>query len=130
METEQANVRKLGDIASQSGQLSQVPVQSLMPLPAPYDRIADLPPRKVLNQKVLDRIDTSLDGFSALGLARPQTPEEEHEFVERFLSGLEKLLSADNNWTFLEQLTLSLDHCARCQTCVRRARSIRREATM
>jgi Fe-S oxidoreductase len=111
-------VRKLGDIASQSGQLSQVPVQSLMPLPAPYDRIADLPPRKVLNQKVLDRIDTSLDGFSALGLSRPQTPEEEQQFVERFLSGLEKLLSKENNWTFLEQLTLSLDHCARCQTCV------------
>ena len=31
---------------------------------------------------------------------------------------LRKLLSPDNNWTFLELLQLSLDHCARCQTCV------------
>ncbi len=111
-------MRSPGDIASKSGQLSQTPVQSLMPLPAPYDDIADLPPRKILNQNVAGKIDTSLDGFSALGLVRPQTPQEEHEFVERFLSGLQKLLSADNNWTFLEQLQLSLDHCARCQTCV------------
>ena len=117
-ETERGNVLKLSDIATQPGQLSEVPPQRLMPLPAPYDDIAKLPPRKVLNQKVLDRIDTSLDGFSALGLSRPQTPEEEQQFVERFLSGLEKLLSEDNNWTFLEQLRLSLDHCARCQTCV------------
>ena len=67
---------------------------------------------------MLDRIDTSLDGFSALGLSRPQTPEEEQQFVEQFLSGLEKLLREDNNWPFLEQLRLSLDHCTRCQTCV------------
>ena len=99
-------------------QLSEVPPQRLLPLPAPYDDTETLTPRKALDQKVLDRIDTSLDGFSALGLSRPQTPEAEQQFVERFLSGLEKLLSADNNWPFLEQLTLSLDHCARCQTCV------------
>jgi Fe-S oxidoreductase len=111
-------VLKLSDIATQAGPLSEVPPRALLPLPAPYDDIATLPPRKVLNQKVLARIDTSLDGFSALGFSRPLTPEEEQQFVERFLSGLEKLLSADNNWPFLEQLRLSLDHCARCQTCV------------
>ena len=109
---------KLSDIATQAGPLSEVPPRALLPLPAPYDDIATLPPRKVLNQKVLDKIDTSLDGFSALGLARPQTRKEEQKFVERFLSGLEKLLSKENNWTFIEQLKLSLEHCARCQTCV------------
>jgi len=115
---EQVGVLKLSDIATQPGQLSEVPPQRLMPLPAPYDDIAKPTPRRVLDRKVLDRIDTSLDGFSALGLSRPQTPEEEQQFVEQFLSGLEKLLSEDNNWPFLEQLRLSLDHCTRCQTCV------------
>ena len=109
---------KVSDIASKKGPLTQAPPQGLLPLPAPYDDLADMPSRKILNQKILDRIDTSLDGFSALGLSRPQTPKEEREFVAHFLSGLEKLLSKENNWTFLEQLTLSLDHCARCQTCV------------
>lgn len=106
---------KLSDIAAKPGQLSALEPQAPLPLPAPYD---DIPPRKQLDQKVLDRIDLSLDGFSALGLVRPQTPQEEKEFVKRFVSGLEKLLSPDNNWTFLKQLQLSLDHCARCQTCV------------
>jgi Fe-S oxidoreductase len=111
-------VLKLSDIATRPGQLSEVPPKSLLPLPAPYDDITSLTPPKLLDRKVLDRIDTSFDGFSALGLPRRQTPEAEQQLVQRFLLGLEKLLSEDNNWTFLEQLTLSLQHCARCQTCV------------
>ena len=109
---------KLSDIATQSGQLSEVPAPALLPLPAPYDDVATTPSPKILGRKVLDRIDSSLDGFSALGLSRTRTPEEEQQFVARFVSGIEKLLTEDNNWAFLEQLRLSLDHCARCQTCV------------
>ncbi len=115
---ERVNVLRVSDIANRAGQLTEVPPRNLVPLPPPYDRVEDLPERKHLKQEVLDRIDTSLDSFSALGFSRPQTTEDEERFVEAFLSGLEKLLSAENNWTFLEQLTLSLDHCARCQTCV------------
>ena len=37
--------------------------------------------------------------------------------VKRFLAGLEKLFSATDNWTFLEPLVLSIEHCAKCQTC-------------
>jgi ferredoxin len=51
-------------------------------------------------------------------MPKPQTPEEEQQLLERFLSGLQKLLSSEDNWPFLEQLTLSLDHCTRCQTCI------------
>ncbi len=38
--------------------------------------------------------------------------------VERFLAGLKKLISRRDNWTFLQQLMLSVEHCAKCQTCV------------
>jgi ferredoxin len=117
-ERERVNVLRVCDIANPAGQLTEVPARNLVPLPAPYDRVEDLPERKQLRPDVLDRIDTSLDGFSALGFSRPQTAEDEKRFVEAFLSGVAKLLSAENNWTFLEQLTLSLDHCARCQTCI------------
>ena len=108
---------KVSDIATTTGQLSEVQAQNLIPLPPPYDDLLSLPPRKTVTAKGSVPIDTSLDGFSALGQTRPQTPEEEHQFVAAFLSGISKLLSEDNNWTFLKQLELSLDHCARCQTC-------------
>jgi heterodisulfide reductase subunit C len=47
----------------------------------------------------------------------PATPEEEEALVRRFVSGLQKLFSAENNWTFLQPLLLTMEHCARCQTC-------------
>ena len=34
-----------------------------------------------------------------------------------FVEGLKKLLSKENNWTFLQPLTLSLEYCIGCQTC-------------
>jgi len=37
--------------------------------------------------------------------------------VEGFLAGLDKLFSRENNWTFLQPLVLSTDHCTKCQTC-------------
>ncbi len=105
---------KIGDIASDRSRLTELCTDALIPLPSPYDDDAALPPRKAANPK----FDTSLDGFSALGLTRPQTPEEEEKLIASFLAGIDKLLDEGNNWTFLNQLQLSLDHCARCQTCV------------
>ncbi len=121
---------KISDIASAAGPLSELQAENLIPLPAPYDDVATLPPRKVLDPKVAATVDISLDGFSALGLRRPQTPEDESSFVAAFLSGVEKLLNKDNNWAFLKQLQLSLDHCARCQTCVEACPVYVRQAAM
>ncbi|HEY3382216.1 MAG TPA: (Fe-S)-binding protein [Vicinamibacterales bacterium] len=58
-----------------------------------------------------------LDDSRVLALPTPQTPEEEEILVRSFLSGLEKLFSRENNWTFLQPLLLTMEHCARCQTC-------------
>jgi Fe-S oxidoreductase len=58
-----------------------------------------------------------LDGTRALVLPTPETPEDERRLVEAFLSGLEKLFSREDNWTFLQPLVLSMEHCAHCQTC-------------
>jgi Fe-S oxidoreductase len=92
--------------------------RALVPLPPPYDQVEQHQPWKPLSEAALARANTLLDGFAALGLPRPATPEKEEQLVQRFIAGLRKLLSAENNWTFLEQLTLSLEHCTRCQTCV------------
>ncbi len=58
-----------------------------------------------------------LDEAHALSLPVPKTPDEERELVSRFLAGLEKLFSRENNWTFLQPLLLTVEHCARCQSC-------------
>ena len=108
------NVFKPADISKSSGPLTTLDAERLIPLPTPYDDIASLPPRKSLDPQ---KVDTSLDGFSALGFSRPRTPDEKKQLVDAFVYGPKKLLDPDNNWTFLRQLRLSLDHCARCQSC-------------
>ncbi len=105
---------KIEDIARAGGTLGELNPDKLIPLPAPYNKVSDLPKRK----QVDPRYEASLDGFSALGFSAPKSAEGEEKFVSAFLSGIEKLLSPDNNWPFLKQLQLSMDHCARCQTCV------------
>ena len=109
---------KTTDIGRPGTRLTDVSREPLAALPPPYDGSDSLPPRKRLSDQTIANCDCSLDGFLAVGAARPKNELEEQQLVERFLAGLERLLSAEDNWTFLQQLTLSLEHCARCQTCV------------
>jgi len=102
-------ISKNGDM-----QLAQVKPEDLVPLPPPYDKTPDFKP---LTPDQQARLTCNLDGFVALGLPKPKSKEEEEKYVRLFISGLKKLLTKENNWTFLQPLLLSLDHCARCQTC-------------
>ena len=77
----------------------------------------DLPRFKVMKPETLAKYDFSLDGFSALSLLIPKTPEEEEKIVNDFLLGLEKLFTAENNWGFLQMTVLSTDYCMQCNTC-------------
>src|SRR5208337_2625398 len=61
--------------------------------------------------------ECSLDDTCAVSLPQPKTREEEQELVRKFISGLEKLFTRENNWTFLQPLLLTMEHCAKCQTC-------------
>lgn len=72
---------------------------------------------KAIKPELKAKYDYSLDGFSALNLPIPQTPEEEVQIVNRFLSGLEKLFQKENNWGFLLPTTLSNEYCMQCNTC-------------
>ncbi|MEI7671289.1 MAG: (Fe-S)-binding protein [Deltaproteobacteria bacterium] len=88
----------------------------LSALPAPYEDFnqVTIPP---LNPDKVKHIETSLDDTIAVGIPKPVNTEEEEELVRRFLSGLKKLFENENNWTFLQPLMLSMEHCAKCQTC-------------
>jgi len=91
-------------------------LRELMRLPPPYAEFNDRPAWKELSPEAREG-HVQVDGVLALGFPRPSTEEEEERLVERFLTGLRKLLSPDDNWTFLQPLQLSLENCARCLTC-------------
>lgn len=42
-----------------------------------------------------------LDDVCVLNIPKPKTPQEEEELVNKFLTGMRKLFSKENNWTFL-----------------------------
>ncbi len=89
----------------------------LMPLPAPLDTPAKDHAWAPLSQQAKDTTECFLDDTCALNLPKPQTPEEEKQLVAKFISGLEKLFTKENNWTLLQPLLLTMEHCTGCQTC-------------
>jgi Fe-S oxidoreductase len=109
---------KLTDISKDGEkQLSEINPAELMPLPPPYDKSGEFPPIRPLTADQRERLESNLDGIVALALPHPKNKEEEQKYVNQFVSGLKKLLSKKDNWTFLQPLLLSLEYCARCQTC-------------
>jgi len=109
---------RLSDLSLPSGeQLLHLDPEDLQPLPMSRDDGSSGRAWAPLSQQVRDRYECDLDDTCALSLPRPKTPEQERELVGQFLAGLEKLFTRENNWTFLQPLLLTVEHCARCQTC-------------
>ena len=103
-------------VGTKSEQLGRLDEQHQAPLPPPYDNFEEpkLPP---LAAHLRATCECSLDDTVAVSVPRPGSPEDEQALVQKFLAGLDKLFSEQNNWTFLQPLVLSMDHCAKCQTC-------------
>ncbi len=107
---------KIEDFSSCREQLVEIDPAELIPLPPPYDKI-EKPPIRKLTDDQLKRMDASLDGVVAIGLPPPSGPEEEKAFIDKFLAGLAKLFTVENNWTFLQPLVHTLEYCVKCQIC-------------
>jgi Fe-S oxidoreductase len=105
------------DIGRPSERLTHVDPADCVPLPAPYDQPDAAPKWTPLSDKARETFESTLDDTIAVSIPKPKTREEEDELVAKFLSGLQKLFTKENNWTFLMPLTLSMEHCAKCQTC-------------
>jgi Fe-S oxidoreductase len=109
---------KLSDISQKPNeQLLELTAEDLVPLPYPYDKPDGKVPIKPLTEEQKSTYESALDGVSVIGIPKPKSKEEEDEMVKSFLSGLRKLLSKEDNWTFWQQLMLTLESCVRCQTC-------------
>ena len=108
---------KLNDISKNPDKpLLELNGDGLMPLPPPYE---DLKFAGVgeLSEAQRERYETSLDGVIAVGVPKPQSKAEEETLVRKFVDGLRKLFSKEDNWTFLQPLALSMENCVKCQTC-------------
>ena len=117
MVTERKKIR-LKDISIHTDDpLILLTANDLMPLPSPLDQEEERAPYPPLSENQKKSFECSLDGVSALTLPKPKSKEEEDQLVERFLRGLGKLLSQNDNWTFWQPLVQSLGSCVRCQTC-------------
>ena len=108
---------KIKDISKKADRMVTIKPEDLMPLPYPYNTPDAEPSLRELTEEQKGRYDASLDGILAIGIPRPATKEEEDALVGKFLSGLEKLFSKENNWTFLQPLFHSLEYCVKCQIC-------------
>ncbi len=109
---------KLGDM-SRPGRtpLAHLENEDLMRLPPPLEDPSKYHNWTALAPHTREKYECGLDDTCALNLPQPQTKEEEAQLVAKFLSGLEKLFTRENNWTFLQPLLLTMEHCAKCQTC-------------
>jgi Fe-S oxidoreductase len=117
MKTQRKKIR-LQDISRRTEEpLVTVTAEDLMRLPPPLDRVEERAPYSPLSEEQKKRVECALDGVSALSLPKPKNKEEEDKLVERFLAGLHKLLSQNDNWAFWQPLIQSLEGCVRCQTC-------------
>jgi Fe-S oxidoreductase len=107
----------LRDIGRVRAQLVELDPKRFMPLPYPYNTPDNQFSIKPLTESAQQNLECDLDGTTAIQMPRPKTRAQEEELVRKFIEGLRKLFSADDNWTFLGPLMLRLDYCAKCQTC-------------
>ncbi len=103
------------DISKGDGPLAHIDNEDQIPLPPPFDKLDEEPRIGPLTERA-DGI-VQLDDTIVVNIPEPKTKEEEEELVNKFLDGLRKLFTPENNWTFLQPLVMSMEHCAKCQTC-------------
>jgi Fe-S oxidoreductase len=102
---------------SKPGQVGHVEESDCPTLPCPLNVPENVPPFKPLTEKAKETYCSDMDDTIVLNIPKPASKEEEDALVRKFLSGLEKLFTKENNWVFLQPTTLSMENCAKCQTC-------------
>ena len=109
-------IKSIKEFSKIDGQTTTLNPDDYIKLPHPYEDWVDKPISELTDDQK-NRLEHSLDGMAAIPIPKPQTEEEKQELVAKFLSGLQKLLSKEDNWILLQPLLLSMDNCVKCQTC-------------
>jgi Fe-S oxidoreductase len=108
---------RVEDISKPSPKLTELRKEDFKPLPPPFHTQESTPQFAPLKEPARQQYEAALDDTIAVSIPKPKTKQEEGALVAKFLSGLEKLFTKENNWTFLQPLLLSMEHCATCHTC-------------
>jgi Fe-S oxidoreductase len=109
-------IKNIKDFSKPGKQITNLNPDDFLKLPYPYEDWKDKPISELTDAQK-DKYENSLDGLSGIAIPKPETEEEKEELVAKFLSGLRKLLSKEDNWVLLQPLLLSMDNCVKCQTC-------------
>ncbi|NOY69754.1 MAG: (Fe-S)-binding protein [Deltaproteobacteria bacterium] len=104
---------KINDVSKDTEKLASVDPEDLMPLPGEFEE----GPWGEIPAETREKYACILDDTCILPIPLPKTKAEEDDLVRKFLSGMEKLFSKENNWTFEPMLETSMEHCAKCNTC-------------
>ncbi len=112
------DVIRVSDMSrSNNDSLCTLDEPDLKPSRSSLGSVKEGPALTPLKPEVIQCCECGLDGTCALNIARPKSREEEDRLVASFLSGLEKLFTRENNWTFLRFLVYTMENCTRCQSC-------------
>lgn len=101
------------DVSTMEGQMCSIDLNDLPELPLEIKPL----PWKPFTQEQKDTTCCILDDVCVLNIPKPQTPEEEEELVNKFLTGMRKLFSTEDNFTCLPQLKTSMENCVQCNSC-------------
>jgi Fe-S oxidoreductase len=107
--------KSVKDISREDSPPVRIRPEDQKPLPPPFDK--DDPAIRPLSEQAVETYECDLDDTIAASIPKPKSKAEEEELVNKFLSGLRKLFTKENNWTFLQPLLITMEHCAKCQTC-------------
>ena len=108
---------RINDVSRNQGTpLVNVNGSDLMPLPYPCNDL-NHPGTGALTERQQEMYESSFDGVVAVAIPKPNNKAEEEALVKQFLNGMRKLFTREDNWTFLQPLTLSMEYCVKCQTC-------------
>ncbi len=105
---------KISDISKNTEILASVPNEDLMPLPS-WD--IDENEWAAIPDETKEKWACILDDVSILPIPNPKSVQEEEELVNKFIDGMRKSFTKENNWTFLSMLETSMENCAKCNTC-------------
>ena len=104
---------QLKDVSTAEGQMVSIDLKNIPELPVDMHTM----PWKPFTDEQKAKVACILDEVCVLNIPKPQTPQEEEELVNKFLDGMRKLFTKENNWTFLPMLETSMDYCAQCNSC-------------
>jgi Fe-S oxidoreductase len=107
---------KFKDFSKPLDQLVEIDMKDLPPLPPPYQDWEDKPISQMSEEKRA-QVETSLDGVIGMKIPIPSSDAEKEQMVAKFMRGLDKLFSKEDNWTFLQPFVLSMENCVKCNTC-------------